>query len=177
MRKLSESVWTDIHKKSIGIQVRKEDDINLLDNEGMYEYLKNHYTTNMYDGIEYITSAGNLHGSQINVPIFKYNGSYSYLHMHEENKTISFDLKFIDDLSNVISELSKRFLVTQSKEFSSGWTVITIEPKDGEKTTNKFFLELLDYFIEEAPNIVLNQHKTRKNEKIIMLIKKNEEVK
>ena len=46
MRKLSEiteSIWSDIQDRSSGDTVRKEDDINLLDRDGFYDYLVNHY--------------------------------------------------------------------------------------------------------------------------------------
>ena len=43
MRKLSESIWSDIQDRSMGKTVRKEDDISLLDNEGLYDYIKSKY--------------------------------------------------------------------------------------------------------------------------------------
>ena len=43
MKKLSESIWSDIQDRSSGETNRKEDDINLLDREGLYDYLIHHY--------------------------------------------------------------------------------------------------------------------------------------
>ena len=43
MRKLSESIWSDMQDRSAGETVRKEDDVNLLDRDGFYDYLVKHY--------------------------------------------------------------------------------------------------------------------------------------
>ena len=43
MKKLSESIWSDMQDRSAGETVRKEDDISLLDNEGLYDYIKSKY--------------------------------------------------------------------------------------------------------------------------------------
>ena len=43
MRKLSESIWSDIQDRSAGETIRKEDDIDLLDFEGFYKHIENRY--------------------------------------------------------------------------------------------------------------------------------------
>ena len=43
LSKLDESIWADIHKRSNGSQIRKEDDIELLDMTGLYDYILAHY--------------------------------------------------------------------------------------------------------------------------------------
>ena len=49
MKKLSESIWTNINKRSEGNLKRKEDDINNLDRDGLYYYLTSIYKpTNVY---------------------------------------------------------------------------------------------------------------------------------
>ena len=40
---ISESIWSDIQDRSAGDTVRKEDDVNLLDRDEFYDYLKNKY--------------------------------------------------------------------------------------------------------------------------------------
>ena len=40
---INESIWSDIQDRSAGDTVRKEDDINLLDRDEFYDYLKNKY--------------------------------------------------------------------------------------------------------------------------------------
>ena len=43
MKKLSESVWGDIRKKSLGQEQRLEDDVNLLSKDEFYDYINDHY--------------------------------------------------------------------------------------------------------------------------------------
>ena len=43
MRKLSESIWSDMQDRSMGKTVRKEDSVNNLDRNDFYDYLKNKY--------------------------------------------------------------------------------------------------------------------------------------
>ena len=43
MRKLSESIWSDIQDRSMGKTVRKEDDISHLDYVEFFTYLTEHY--------------------------------------------------------------------------------------------------------------------------------------
>ena len=48
MRKLSEiteSIWSDMQDRSSGDKIRKEDDVNLLDRDGFYNYIMEHYKT------------------------------------------------------------------------------------------------------------------------------------
>lgn len=40
---IKESIWSDIHKRSNGESVRKEDDINNLDRDGLYDYIYDIY--------------------------------------------------------------------------------------------------------------------------------------
>ena len=40
---IKESIWSDIQDRSSGDTVRKEDDVNLLDRDEFYDYLKNKY--------------------------------------------------------------------------------------------------------------------------------------
>ena len=40
---IKESIWSDIQDRSAGDTVRKEDDVNLLDKDEFYDYLKNKY--------------------------------------------------------------------------------------------------------------------------------------
>ena len=37
---IRESLWTDIQRRSAGDTIRKEDDVNILDCEGLFNYIK-----------------------------------------------------------------------------------------------------------------------------------------
>ena len=47
---IEESIWSDIQDRSSGDTVRKEDDINILDLNEFYAYIKDQYKTK----VEYI---------------------------------------------------------------------------------------------------------------------------
>lgn len=44
MKKLSESVWTDIHRRSNGAQIRKEDGVNHMNFDTFADYIKDNYS-------------------------------------------------------------------------------------------------------------------------------------
>ena len=46
MKRLSESIWSDIHKRSNGSEIRKEDDIEHLDRDEMLDYIYSIYDVN-----------------------------------------------------------------------------------------------------------------------------------
>ena len=79
MRKLSESVWGDIRKKSLGQEERIEDDVNNLNMEGFFDYILKHYRV-------IVDPAANLNniklytwGTTIEIPYEEYkNEPYYY---------------------------------------------------------------------------------------------------
>jgi hypothetical protein len=52
---IKESYWSEMNRRSQGVKMRREDDVNNLDNEDFYEYLKRRY--NVGDGIIYNSSS------------------------------------------------------------------------------------------------------------------------
>ena len=68
MRKLSEiteSIWSDMQDRSAGDTVRKEDDVNLLDSDGLYDYINKHYKR--IAPFAFITNIGGM----LSVPIIR----------------------------------------------------------------------------------------------------------
>ena len=80
LSKIQESIWSDIQDRSTGEVIRKEDDINILDGQGMLEYIFNHYVIqDNFSQPQYHKDANVL-----NVPILKvkkniYNTSVNYI--------------------------------------------------------------------------------------------------
>ena len=71
MRKLSESIWSDIQDRSSGEVTRKEDSVNLLDKHQFIDYVKNHYES-LYPEEHKITSTS----IDLGVPVI-YESGYS----------------------------------------------------------------------------------------------------
>ena len=75
MKKLSESIWSDMQDRSTGEIVRKEDDIDLLDINELCEYLKNIYKTDSDNDINSIEIEGNPY-----LIVSLYVDEYGYLY-------------------------------------------------------------------------------------------------
>ena len=139
MRKLSESVWGDLRKKSIGQEERIEDSINDMNLGQFCDYLKDTYKCNDRQSDISI----NVFDNVLTICICLYvdeTGYYRYIY---------YDGNGIDTQNDVPSTIGCL------KELEEIYTIkprvrdsINICPKDGSKITNKFFIEVLDFFLE-----------------------------
>ena len=148
MKKLSEiteSIWSDMQDRSAGDAVRKEDDINLLDETGLVNYMKKVYMPpSPNDDLQII--GGGVNSGTIIASLFKTNeGHYNiiYQKMSESNPEITFPVcpdSGIEDL------LKEHYTVISIPRYNN--KIYYIKPKDGSKITNKFFLEIIDFILD-----------------------------
>ena len=148
MKKLSEiteSIWSDMQDRSAGDVVRKEDDINLLDETGLVNYMKKVYMPpSPNDDLQII--GGEVNSGTIIASLFKTNeGHYNiiYQKMSESNPEITFPVcpdSGIEDL------LKEHYTVISIPRYNN--KIYYIKPKDGSKITNKFFLEIIDFILD-----------------------------
>ena len=148
MKKLSEiteSIWSDMQDRSAGDVVRKEDDINLLDETGLVNYMKKVYMPpSPNDDLQII--GGGVNSGTIIASLFKTNeGHYNiiYQKMSESNPEITFPMcpdSGIEDL------LKEHYTVISIPRYDN--KIYYIKPKDGSKITNKFFLEIIDFILD-----------------------------
>ena len=148
MKKLSEiteSIWSDMQDRSAGDVVRKEDDINLLDETGLLNYMKKVYMPpSPNDDLQII--GGGVNSGTIIASLFKTNeGHYNiiYQKMSESNPEITFPVcpdSGIEDL------LKEHYTVISIPRYDN--KIYYIKPKDGSKITNKFFLEIIDFILD-----------------------------
>lgn len=152
MRKLSESLWTDIQHRSAGDTVRREDDIELLDRQGLVDYLKSHYKcTDATTIIPTIADGGN-----ISVCLYEDGDGYLTYLMYEHIdgfRKLYVTAGFKESTDYAYNELKTNYTLTEIEdEDMDGHPIsnIRIEPKGCryENLTNKFFLEVLDFIIE-----------------------------
>lgn len=144
---MNESVWADLHSRGIGETEREEDDVNLLNKEGLLDYLKSHYSI---DGDSIRSS---FHS--IEVPVLKpaFLGKYGW-----GAATVSLDYKpdgkkevtifdgFPDYFEYVFKRLNKEYPIYHDSGVS-----FVIQPKSAkEECTNKFFIEVIDFIINTA---------------------------
>ena len=148
MRKLSESIWSDMQDRSTGETVRKEDDIELLDIDGFYDYLVKRYEylyPKHYNILNYKLS------HQIVIPMLKSQDGISLnLIMYNIDKPKDMFITITDDSQFRSSDLFIK-LEDKYKLISCGRFLpkIKIEPKSERDNINKsFFISIIDTILE-----------------------------
>ncbi len=145
MKKLSESIWSDMQDRSTGEIVRKEDSVDLLDINELCEYLKTIYKTDSDNDINVIKIEGNLY-----LLICLYEDEYGYYkYIYYDGDYISIQFDVIETLK-CFSEFERKFSIRFTK---SDFVVNRIEiyPKDKTRipVTNNFFIEVLDFILDK----------------------------
>lgn len=141
---IDESVWTDIHKRSNGIQVRKEDDINFFDEEKLCDYMNKHYNS-ISDDFQPFSNSNDF--GTIMTSLFKSeDGKYYsivYRGITSDKPVITFPTCKDSNIENLLSE---KYNITYISQYQN--KIYYIEPKDGSKITNRIFLEIIDFILD-----------------------------
>ena len=151
MRKLSESVWMDIHKQSAGDIERKENDVNLLDLEGLYTYFQD-----KYDVLIDTSFSLNIDVNKgiITFPVFRVSDSHKIYDVKISNKKNGISLNIIlgGDTLDFYKKMKELYsLVPVAAGITN--TVYEIYPKTTKKITNKFVIEVIDFILENISSI------------------------
>ena len=147
---ISESIWSDMQDRSTGEIVRKEDDVNLLDRDGFYDYLMNHYEElypKRYNILNYKLS------HQIVIPMLKSQDGISLnLIMYNIDKPKDAFIAIIDESpfnsSDLVIKLRDKYKLISFGRFLPK---IKIEPKSESKTgglNKSFFISIIDTILE-----------------------------
>ena len=149
---LTESVWSDIQDRSSGDVIRKEDDVNLLSQDSLFDYITDHYVCNKYE-------LDNDHKpvdktNSIHIP-FAIPEDYSFgfnitLEFTKKGKIIIFSTDLRDELPDVYKKMCENYNVEVKTRFLS-----TVSPQDESEITNKFYIDLVNFLI----NIVDDEHR------------------
>ena len=158
MRKLSESIWSDMQDRSSGDTVRKEDEF-----KSICEFIKDHYFVGFVgmDDIE-------IKDDRIYMPIYKLLGlnAFSSIEIYidkitftsiDPNRYKSQSLKkIVTHIKNDINQLFGKIKDTYSPEISTfdgvyHWINFNIKPKDG-KVTPKFCEDVIDFILDNIPD-------------------------
>ena len=147
LSKITESIWSDMQDRSAGETVRKEDDINLLDRDGLYDYI---YA--LYKQIEPFPLPLKSQ-TYFSIPIFKSDYRVYRLHCHFDNSKISeITLMASDaDVKDFKQALIDNFDTTIN---SNG--ALTITAKDGT-VSNQVCMDLIKTIVENAPEPYLKK--------------------
>ena len=162
LSKITESIWSDIQDRSMGKTVRKEDDVNLMSGKDFCDYLNDNYIGKdghkiIYDDIS----------KRISISILKYftNVFYNIAYNYNSN-TITMN----DEVESIYPELckmiKKNFKVVKKIVSNPTYTQFIIFPPDGSECTNRFFVDVINFIIDNADENILLLKKKHINESI-----------
>ena len=145
---VNESIWSDIQDRSMGKTVRKEDDVNLFDYDGLYNYIKSKYSGKLfYIDKDYFGQGGETICVD---PIEKVSLFLKRLKDGSlEHILLSWASVDIDD--SFLLKLEERFFVS-----SPNVKRRIIKEKDGT-CTNKTYIDVIDFFLEHIDSIAINE--------------------
>lgn len=145
MRKLSESVWGDLRKKSLGQEERIQDDITKI--KDFYEYLKSIYSTphdypfDMFssddtgpDNVIEVPILEDIDGSRFSIYIIYNNGSIECVEIGQQ-----FKQRYPEAIENFGDEYDF--------DFTEGGESFRLTPVNG-KPTPQFCMEIIDRIID-----------------------------
>ena len=154
-KKISESIWSDIQDRSAGETVRKEDDVNNLDMNELYEHIYELYEQiNPFPmPLKSLEDTSDKKTQYFSIPIFK----TSY-------KVYRLDAIFKNDKISVLTLMTsdadirdfKQALIDNFDVIIRADTALTIEEKDGT-LTNQTCMKLISVIVENAPEPYLRK--------------------
>ena len=164
MKKLSkiiESIWSDMQDRSTGKIVRKEDDVNLMSGEDFCDYLNDNYISK--DGHKIICADDT---KNIFMSILKKHTGFSFSIIYDYKSNI---ITMNDEIESLYPELCKmikeKFKV--DKEYvNTNYTKFIISPSDGSECTNRFYVDVINFIIENGDENMLLMKKKHINESI-----------
>ena len=164
---IKESVWGELRKKSLGQEVREEDNVENLDGDGLREYIEERYEYIDNNDPKFYGFLSKQH--YVEVPLLKY-GHAPYKIFLEQNadsgrwlsispykgKYIMFPYvaprkngKYIEPgIYNKLREEYDTEEVYDMQGFERIIHFLSIRPKDGSEITNQFFLDVIDFALE-----------------------------
>ena len=164
MKKLSkiiESIWSDMQDRSAGETVRKEDDINLMSGEDFCDYLNDNYISKDGHKIIYSEDSKSIYMSILK----KYAGFSFSITYNYENNTINMNDE-VESLCPKLCKMIKENFKVDKKYVSSTYTQFIISPSDGSECTNRFYVDVINFIIENGDENVLLMKKKHINESI-----------
>ena len=161
LSKITESIWSDMQDRSAGITQRKEDDVNLMSGEDFCDYLNDNYISKDGHKIIYREDTKNIFMS-----ILKKFTSVSFSITYNYKSNI---ITMNDEIESLFPELCKmikeKFKV--DKEYvNTNYTKFIISPSDGSECTNRFYVDVINFIIENGDENMLLMKKKHINESI-----------
>ena len=152
LSKITESIWSDIQDRSAGETIRKEDDINGLDCDGLYDYIFDLYKQIKPYPVP-LKSQIVQRSTYFSIPIF--NSSYRVYRLNctfNNSKISKIRLMASDaDVKDFKQALIDNFDATINSDGA-----LTITAKDGT-VSNQVCMDLIKVIVENAPEPYLKK--------------------
>ena len=151
---IGESVWGDIRKRGNGTDVKREDDVNLLDRDGLVEYLRKNYKCK--DRLTIIPTIAN--GGCINICLYEDEEGYNVFLIYDNisgDSILEISSSFKENAEWIYKDMVDHYTLTSREEYDvDGHPLSTtkVEPNGCRYITidNKFFLNVLDFIIDRV---------------------------
>ena len=155
MKKLSESIWSDMQDRSAGKTIRKEDE-----KQHLFDTL-----TKLYPPID-STNKIEFYDHSIVVPLFKCLNTYSNLVIYDDRKFVEFSTinpsgyrgskykKLYPIFLNLWKELDDNFTFVDSYDYNGfdHWHTIKYKPRDRGLVDEKFCVSIINCIIDFIDN-------------------------
>ena len=156
MKKLSESIWSDMQDRSAGETVRKEDDISRLDNEGLYDYIKSKYESRIPNFNVDMGNYTNKSSNEKNLLIQPY-GRWKPLMLYvfyNDGKIGEICTHFDKFKRWNFNILKQKYLLIPDRHYDECNYNFKISEKDGT-ITNHTVIGIIDILVEDKSKILL----------------------
>ena len=154
--KIDESIWRNISQRSEGIVTRKENNIELFDRDGMYDLIVDTFEFKKDAPYSKIVKAQTSEENKyISIPIMIMNYHLYKMSINFENDKINRIKIFLsyDELKECCPSLFEKFIIV--KNDSGGG--LQIYPKNNQKITNKFCMDVLETILTENEYSILQK--------------------
>lgn len=149
MKRLSESVWGDIRKKSLGQEDRAEENVNNFSLKELCEYTKSRYNLSFDSAVHLSETTKGLcldavicEGGKRNILFFvQYN---------EKKRIIQFSKDIVELFPYIYQKLLEKYHIANSYLYSDNnlYAIYRSELKDVD---NKLFIEVVDIIVDNFP--------------------------
>ena len=152
LSKITESIWSDMQDRSAGITQRKEDDINHLDRDGLFDYIYDLYKQIAIHPLPLKSQTSPTH-IYFSIPIFK--SDYRVYRLN-----CIFYITKISEITRMASDADvkdfKQALIDNFDATINSNGALTITAKDGT-VSNQVCMDLIKTIVENAPHPYLKK--------------------
>ena len=142
-RRVNESVWSDMEDRGSAETIKIEDDINLLDRSGLYDYFKDHYIYN--NGLEKLCL---IHMNWFYIPAFPRSKTSNvtwikFYVIYNKSDYNVINSTYIEYGSKINKNFTNHLKENYKIDDNDGFGFMHIYPKEGE-LNNQFVIDVYD---------------------------------